>query len=69
MKEPSDYMPRLVAQARATDLFAALDWLQMTDSNRERKEILFDGFSDDEILGLPAEQIDALVLKYYLTHA
>jgi hypothetical protein len=32
----------------------------MTDSNRERKEILFDGFSDDEILGQPAEQIEAL---------
>ena len=44
-------------------MFAALDWLQMTDSNRERKEIFFDGFSDDEILGLPAEQIEALVVN------
>lgn len=35
----------------------------MTDSKRERKEILFDGFSDQEILSLPAEQIEALVLN------
>ena len=35
----------------------------MTDSNRARKEILFDGFTDDEILRLPAEQIEALVLN------
>jgi hypothetical protein len=35
----------------------------MTDSNRERKEIFFDGFSDAQILALPAEQIEALVLN------
>ncbi len=35
----------------------------MPDSNRDRKEILFDGLSDGEILGLPAEQIEALILN------
>ena len=33
----------------------------MPDANR-RKEILFDGFSEEEILGLPVEQIEGLVL-------
>jgi hypothetical protein len=35
----------------------------MTDSMPGRKEILFDGFSDDEILSLPPQQIEALVLN------
>jgi hypothetical protein len=34
----------------------------MTDSNLERKKILFEGFSDGEILNLPAGEIEALVL-------
>ena len=33
----------------------------MPDANR-RKEILFDGLSEEEILGLPVEQIEGLVL-------
>jgi hypothetical protein len=33
----------------------------MPDANH-RKEILFDGFSEEEILGLPVEQIEGLVL-------
>lgn len=33
----------------------------MPDANR-RKEIRFDGFSEEEILGLPVEQIEGLVL-------
>ena len=35
----------------------------MTDAMFGRKEILFDGFSDEEILNLPPEQIEALVLN------
>ena len=34
----------------------------MTNANHDRKEILFDGFSEEEILGLPIEQIEGLVL-------
>jgi len=33
----------------------------MPDANR-RKEIRFDGFSEEEILGLPVEQIEGLAL-------
>jgi hypothetical protein len=35
----------------------------MAESSAIRKEILFDGFSDEEILRLPPEQIEALVLN------
>jgi len=35
----------------------------MAEASGKRKEILFDGFSDDEILNLPPEQIEALVLN------
>ena len=35
----------------------------MTDSIHGQKGILFDGLSDDEILNLPSEQIEALVLN------
>jgi hypothetical protein len=28
----------------------------------ERSEVLFEGFTEDEILGLPKEQIEALIL-------
>ena len=34
----------------------------MPDAAHDRKEILFDGFSEDEILGLPIEQVEGLVL-------
>jgi hypothetical protein len=35
----------------------------MAKSPSGRKEILFDGFSDEEILNLPAEQLEELVLN------
>ena len=35
----------------------------MSEPTSEQKEILFDGFSQEEILNLPAEQIEQLVLN------